>query len=271
MKVPSWFFFWTKRGVYRFCWCKKRLETITIAGKNAEACPLWDSSNSEGHYFAYWLPDVAEGLADKARSTGLERKVVSIFEPVKRTTPWEPRDPFDHERAAIIRAVLRMSRLRDQLDPWLPFPQNSCTFAFGKEDRPLPVGGLLYLWEKWPAFTGRCPVCAGTGFGYAFGGLLSTGAVTGCCLRCETTLCRRIGGLGTIARELRPILRLTPYYLKSGCFGGTFEGSRAPLVAALRDLGVADLPSEEWTRGRDTVAVKVRILAREPVDAEEFR
>jgi hypothetical protein len=253
--------FWTKRAVYRFCWCKTRLETITIAGKNAEACPLWDHRNSAGHFFAYWLSDVAEGLADKVRSTGPERTIVSIFQPVKRTTPWEPRDRFDHERAAIIRAVLRMSRLRNQIDPWLPFPQNSCTFSFGKDDRPLPIGALRYLWKKWPAFSGKCPVCGGPGLGYAFGGLLSTGAVTGCCINCATMLCRRIGGLGTIAEELRPLLRSTPFYLISGRFGGTFAGPRAPLVRVLRELGVANLPGEEWTKGRDAAGFEVKILS----------
>lgn len=59
---------------------------------------------------------------------------------------------------------------RDHLDPWLPFPQINCTFSFGPEGLPLPLGALYYLWQRWPAARGPCPKCGGEGYSYSFGG-----------------------------------------------------------------------------------------------------
>ena len=63
------------------------------------------------------------------------------------------------EKAAIIRAILGLGELTEKLDPWLPFPQNSCCFFFGKDRLPIPVGALLFLWENSFLFTGECPYC----------------------------------------------------------------------------------------------------------------
>jgi len=68
--------------------------------------------------------------------------------------PWEAKEPWAPQRASLVRNVLAF---RDQLDPWLPFPQNDCCFGFGEDSLPLPLGALFILWERWPAITGPSP------------------------------------------------------------------------------------------------------------------
>lgn len=168
----------------------------------------------------------------------------------------EKRDP---ERSAIIRGVLEFRDELIALDPWLPFPQNSCCFGFGEDDRPLPVGALLLLWESWPACSGVCPECGGRVFGYGFGGLLSNGGVVGCCIDCARSAFRFVGGLGHVADDVQPILKPTPYFLKTGWLGGTVKGPRGPLVKALRRLGAANVPSATWIKGKDASGVELSI------------
>ena len=162
--------------------------------------------------------------------------------------PWEASEHRAPERATLVRNVLAF---RDQLDPWLPFPQNACCFSFGEDSRPLPLGALFILWERWPAITGPCPVCGGQGYGVGFLGFLATGRIYGVCIDCEASLIRCVGGFCSLADEIRPILKGGPYYLNRGVMWGTFEGLRAPLVAALQSLGARDLPDEAWARERE--------------------
>ena len=161
---------------------------------------------------------------------------------------WGDNEHRAPEKASLVRNVLAF---RDQLDPWLPFPQNACCFSFGADGLPLPVGVLLVLWERWPAITGPCPVCGGQGYGVGFLGFLSTGWIPGVCIECERSLTRNVGGLGWLADEIKPILKGSPYYLNRGVMWGTFEGLRAPLVAALQSLRAGDLPDEAWARERE--------------------
>jgi len=162
--------------------------------------------------------------------------------------PWGDNEHRAPEKASLVRNVLAF---RDQLDPWLPFPQNACCFSFGADGLPLPVGALLVLWERWPAITGPCPVCGGQGYGVGFLGFLSTGWIPGVCIECERSLTRNVGGLGWLDDEIKPILKGSPYYLNRGVMWGTFEGLRAPLVAALQSLRAGDLPDEAWARERE--------------------
>ena len=158
---------------------------------------------------------------------------------------WEVHDSKLERLAAVIRNVVKLKDELLNLNPWLSFPQSRCCYSFGERNQPLPVGALFILWEEWPACTGSCPACGGSSvFGYAFGGLLNIGGVSACCVACERKLYRHIGGLGTVTEQIYPILRQTPYFIKTGLFGGAFEGPRAPLIQALRQLGAADLPKE---------------------------
>ena len=173
--------------------------------------------------------------------------------------PWTVGNAQAPELAALIRSVSKFKNELPQLDHWLPFPQNACCYSFGKDRRPLPIGALFLLWEKWPASTGTCPTCNGAVYGYAFGGFLSLGGVCACCAGCEKGLHRSVGGLLTIGKQIEPILKTTSYFLKGALFGGSFEGPRAPLVKALRQLGATDLPKEGWEEGCDPCAVSLTV------------
>jgi len=165
----------------------------------------------------------------------------------------------DSEMASVIRNVLKFKQELLDLDPWLPFPQNSCCYSFGEGGRPLPLGALFILWEKWPEFTGSCSVCGGAAFGYGFGGLFSIGGVNGRCSVCGSLFGGSIGGLSQIGNIIRPMLKKTPYYLKGSMFGGSYPGSRDPLVNALRQLGAADLPGDEWTGDNEPSSVSFTV------------
>lgn len=176
----------------------------------------------------------------------------------------------DSERASIIRALLGLGKLSGKLDLWLPFPQNLCCFSFGKDARPIPVGALLILWEKCPLFTGQCPECNSKVFGYAFGGLLNIGGVVGCCIECKREFVRHVGGLGKTGSAITPFLKETPYFIKTARFGDTFKGPREPLLADLRELGIRDIPDEEWALLSDSPSVSFSIGADNLNVAFEF-
>jgi hypothetical protein len=172
---------------------------------------------------------------------------------MKKLNPWRKiGEKDDSEQASIIRAILDLGDLSYKLDPWLPFPQNLCAFKFGKDKLPIPIGALLILWKKCPLFIGRCPKCKGVVYGYGFGGFLSFGGISGCCLNCGIHLHRQVGGLSVVSRTIRPFLEETPYFLdKFAIFGGSLEGSREPLLTVLRKMGVKNIPSKEWALQRE--------------------
>lgn len=163
------------------------------------------------------------------------------------------------EESALIRAILGLGDRIGKLDPWLPFPQNSCCFLFGKDKRPISVGVLLYLWEHSSLFTGECHYCGGKTYSYAFGGLLNIGDIRGCCISCDKGVSNRIGGLGVLSQTFRPILQDTPYYINGMIFGGTYEGKRWPLIRALRKLGIKDLPDYKWAMQRELSAASFSV------------
>ena len=167
------------------------------------------------------------------------------------------------EKAAIIRAILGLGELTGKLDPWLPFPQNSCCFFFGKDRLPIPVGALLFLWEKAPLFTGKCSHCGGKTYNYAFGGLLSIGDIRGCCVSCGESVSNPVGGLGKLYKIFKPILENTPYYINGMAFGGTYEGKRWPLLRALKKLGIKDLPDDDWASQSEPSAASLTVKSDE--------
>ena len=173
------------------------------------------------------------------------------------------------ELAAIIRSTLTFRKELLQLDPWIPFPQNSCCFDFGPHRRPLPIGALFILWDEWPTCTGTCEHCQGLAVGCGFGGLFHIGGVSGCCSVCGAGWSRHMDGLPAIGFAVAPYLKPTPYFVSQWWFGGTVGGPRAPLFNALTRLGATDLPDPHWVKGSDTPAVRLTVDAAEL--AEAFR
>jgi len=71
-----------------------------------------------------------------------------------------------------------------------------------------------------------------------------------------------IGTLEAIADGIKPALKGTLYFLKTGCFGGTVEGPRGPLVAALQALGATGIPDQAWASEREGGGVSYQIETR---------
>lgn len=107
-------------------------------------------------------------------------------------------------------------------------------------------------------------------FGYAFGGLLNIGGVVGCCIECKREFVRHVGGLGKTGSAITPFLKETPYFIKTARFGDTFKGPREPLLADLRELGIRDIPDEEWALLSDSPSVSFSIGADNLNVAFEF-
>ncbi len=163
------------------------------------------------------------------------------------------------EIASILRGMLKFKKELLELDPWLPFPQNTCCYSFGADGRPLPIGALFILWEKWPECTKPCSACGGASFGFGWGGFFSMGGVVGYCSVCGSAFSKPIGGLSQTCAQFGPLLRDTPYFVKQSMWGGTYEGPRPPLVNALRQLGATDLPGDEWTQASEPCRVSYTI------------
>jgi hypothetical protein len=174
-------------------------------------------------------------------------------------SPWRTRGRADADLAKLITALLARREEVLSVDPWLPFPQNCCCFGFGEGQRPLPVGALVWLWDRWRAATGLCAECGGRIYATGFGGLLSIGGVVGHCSGCGRRYFRPVGGLSTVGAEAGRALERTEFTITLALFGGVVEGPRRPLWQALRALGVRDLPAEEWAGGFDPTCVSLRL------------
>lgn len=153
-------------------------------------------------------------------------------------TPWQVSDELEPVRGPVTRALLEHRDRLMSIDPWLAFPQTACSFSFGADGRPMPIGALFILWDNCSEAVGACPECGHDGYGYAFGGGLAVGGVIGSCSGCNGQLWRPLGGLATIGRLLSPYLEGTPYYFKTGSLGGVVSTDGRELLAQLRLLGV---------------------------------
>jgi hypothetical protein len=121
---------------------------------------------------------------------------------------YHPRGEGEAEAFAV-RMVLRYRR---ELDPWLHFPNGSC-HRFGPEEKPMPIGALLLLWERWDFMTGRCARCGETIYGYTFWGEWHQYGITGCCIGCGITYCRSLSGLERVNSFVSKHLDDTPFRL----------------------------------------------------------
>ena len=151
--------------------------------------------------------------------------------------PWQLNNEREPVRGPVIRAMLEHRDRLMAIDSWLAFPQTACSFSFGVDGRPLPIGGLFLLWDNCSAVVGRCPHCGDDAYGYSWGGGLAVGGVIGACSGCHNQLWRPLGGLATVVRILTPYLEGTPYFLKTGSLGGAFRSDGRELLAQLRLMG----------------------------------
>ena len=123
-------------------------------------------------------------------------------------------------------------------DPWLPFPQNACSFSFGVRKAPLPIGALFVLWDCGHPFVQPCPDCGEKAYMVSFGGLLSAGGGKLACTGCAQAWFHFVGGMSRVFALIDATpLRRTQFRATSGLFGGAIasngEGLRAALAAEM--------------------------------------
>lgn len=119
-----------------------------------------------------------------------------------------------------------------------------------ESDERTSVGALILLWERWDYLRGSCPSCGCDVLGVAFGGLLSCGQITSCCLGCARLVSRFIGGAGLIQSAIDERLSDTPYRLRLstravppgsqamyGGWGWSLPRKIPALEAVLQELG----------------------------------
>ena len=113
------------------------------------------------------------------------------------------------------------------------------------------IAALILLWERWESLRGRCPECGSEVLGVGFGGLLSIGLITACCLGCARLVSHDIGGATTIQSAVTERLRDTPYrltlmarpappntgQLTYGGWGWSLSAALPELTAVLQELG----------------------------------
>jgi hypothetical protein len=157
-------------------------------------------------------------------------------------TPWQSVGRRDPDRARLYRAVFQHRTELATYYPWVYLPQWRGAFKFGELERPCPMGALILLWERWPLLRGGCLECKAPALGISFGGYLIGGSIGGICLGCDLLVSRRIAGTSPIRSGVEPILKNTPFYLRSG-YGVGSSGAPAALIAVLQELGATDLPA----------------------------
>ncbi len=135
------------------------------------------------------------------------------------------------ELARLVRLLIEK---RDELDRWLPFPQSGCSFAFGDEAKPLPIGALFHLWDKDPRWRRECPQCGGDMRGLSCGGLLNVSWFQMVCVDCNTAFSFSAGrGIGDAGGLLTRTLTSTPFYVSKGQFGGAYRSDGQELQRLL--------------------------------------
>ena len=164
--------------------------------------------------------------------------------------PWQAHAQRDAGLSKLLRALYRNRRDVLAFYPRVPLADESTGGS-------TPVAALLLLWERWDYLRGACPACGSMALGMSFGGLLTVGAVTGCCLGCARFVTRHIGGVGPILSSVNEGLQDTPYRLTLaarpappgngeityGGWGWALPPRLAALEAVLQELGAFDAPA----------------------------
>ena len=138
------------------------------------------------------------------------------------------------DQAELVRLLLGVWAHGVELDPWLPFPQNLCSFSFGDDNRPLPIGALRLLWSAgWP-FQQTCPACGANAYIVSFGGIMTVGGGHLVCADCTREWFQWIGGFVRVGRNMEASpLQGTEYQIRHGRFGGAFSSAGAELRRVL--------------------------------------
>ena len=150
---------------------------------------------------------------------------------------WQDTGRWNPSCAEAVRQLIANRDTLLELDPWTPMPQSSCSFGFGEDEHPLPIGALLRLWDAWPAATGSCPRCGGAVRAYSLGGTARRGGILGTCVVCEREVVRPVGGVEAIADLVRPVLAGTEFHLSSVAEHG--EPLRGDMMALAELVGRA--------------------------------
>jgi hypothetical protein len=171
----------------------------------------------------------------------LGRPPVSVEEEPTLAERWsERKSAHKPVRARLVKALIQR---RNELDPWLAFPQSTCPFGFGDQSLPLPIGALFILWERDPRWRGPCPRCGGDLRGLVTGGLLSFSWFGKVCLDCEHSFSIvQHGSIGDAADRFRTALQNTEFQIGDEWFGGAVESDGSELQ---RLLGVSYQPGGE--------------------------
>jgi hypothetical protein len=140
--------------------------------------------------------------------------------------------PASEQEQALSRLVKALLKHRQELDPWLEFPQSDCCFRFGEARTPLPIGALHRLWETDERWRKRCPFCDSEAYGLRCGGFLSTGWFVFICLECSRSFNVNPGGLGS-ARALLSSLEGSEFKVTGSCLYGAIGSRGEPLLKVL--------------------------------------
>lgn len=147
-----------------------------------------------------------------------------------------PSSAESHGVAELLRRLLARCERDTSLDLWLPFPQNACSFGFGRPPRPLPIGALFILWAEGPPFKQPCAECGDELRMVSFGGLLTVGGGRMICSACDAEFFQRaLGGLGTVGQIVNATkLGQTAFAPSTMVFGGPIGSDGAALLAELK-------------------------------------
>ena len=157
-----------------------------------------------------------------------------------RPPPWEQGETESRDLARLLGAVWRRRWRLAAWYPWVPVTPARVRSQFHGTFGPYPVGAVVRLWNHCDFMRGRCPRCGGEVLGFAFGGNLSRGHISGICRDCAAWLRRPVGGIGGYMAAIRPALADSPFSVNGGPHGAT--SAPVALVAVLAELGETALP-----------------------------
>lgn len=151
--------------------------------------------------------------------------------------PWHAVERRSRARGQLVAAMLAHREPLLEWYPRVPVPSDDVTLY-------TPVAALLLVWEHWNFAHGSCPRCGAPAVAIAFGGLLNTGSVSGCCAGCGQVVNRRGGGFPWVVRCCELATAGTPYRIPFRKFPGGWHlaGEPQALVAALQEVGARELP-----------------------------